>query len=277
MGKLMAMAAPIVMGVIGKHIKNKALDAVGLGNFLGSQKASLGSAMPSQLTSQLGFGNLLGNVTGAGKAAAGAVGDAAGAAAGAAGNAGRAAAGAAGDAGRAAAGAAGDAASGIGGILKLLLPLIIIGGLAYWVLMAGDAAGKLADGAGDMAGKAGDMAKGAMGGFEMPSFDGVDFPQGFDINGVKDQFSGISEGLGSVTMENAGDLKSKIEGLTGSIDGMGIGDLTGPAKSATGGMIGSFVKTLQGFLTGGGVDGGIMDMLKPAIEALIGKLNPFSG
>ena len=72
MGKLMAMAAPIVMGVIGKHIKNKALDAVGLGNFLGSQKSSLGAAMPSALTSQLGFGNLLGNVAGAGKAAAGA-------------------------------------------------------------------------------------------------------------------------------------------------------------------------------------------------------------
>ena len=135
MGKLMAMAAPIVMGVIGKHIKNKALDAVGLGNFLGSQKASLGSAMPSALTSQLGFGNLLGNVTGAASSAAGAVGGAASSAAGAvggaassaagaAGNAGRAAAGAAGDAGRAAAGAANDAASGIGGILKLLLPLL---------------------------------------------------------------------------------------------------------------------------------------------------------
>jgi len=30
-GKLLMMAAPIVMGVIGKHVKNKALDAVGLG------------------------------------------------------------------------------------------------------------------------------------------------------------------------------------------------------------------------------------------------------
>ena len=296
MGKLMAMAAPIVMGVIGKHIKNKALDAVGLGSFLGEQKSHLGSAMPSALTSQLGFGNLLGNVAGAGKAAAGAVGDAAGAAAGAAGNAGRAAAGAAGDAGRAAAGAAGDAASGIGGLLKLLLPLILIGAAIWFALpyitgaankagevvgdgvsAVGDGVGDMAGKAGEMAGKAGDMAKGAMGGFELPSFDGVDFPEGFDIGGVKDQFSGISKGLGSVTMENAGDLKSKIEGLTGSIDGMGIGDLTGPAKAATGGMIGSFVKTLQGFLSGGGVDGGIMDMLKPAIEALIGKLNPFSG
>jgi len=70
-GSLLKMVAPIIMAVVGKHIKNKALDAVGLGSFLGEQKKSLGF-MPSQLTEGLGFGNLLGNVSDQGKAAVGA-------------------------------------------------------------------------------------------------------------------------------------------------------------------------------------------------------------
>ena len=62
-GKLLMMAAPVIMGVIGRHIKSKALDAVGLKGLLGGQKKHVAAALPSGLGQQLGFGNLLGNAT----------------------------------------------------------------------------------------------------------------------------------------------------------------------------------------------------------------------
>ena len=54
---LMSMAAPMVMGLVGRYVKNKALDAVGLGSFLGGQKNSIMSALPSGMDKILGFAN----------------------------------------------------------------------------------------------------------------------------------------------------------------------------------------------------------------------------
>ena len=54
---IMSMAAPMVMGMLGKYVKNKALDAVGLGKFLGSQSPHVASALPAGMGSLLGFGN----------------------------------------------------------------------------------------------------------------------------------------------------------------------------------------------------------------------------
>jgi len=291
-GKLLMMAAPIVMGVIGRHVKNKALDAVGLGNLLGSQGSSLSGFMPSSLTSDLGFGNLLGkagNVVGGAVDsvgnAAGAVGNAAGNVAGSVGNAAGNVAGsvgnAAGGASRMAGDAAGAAANAGGSALKWILPLGLLAVAALFLgpmiynMMTQSTPPIDTDAISDTVAGAADTVTGAMPSFEMPSFDGVDFPEGFDISGVKDQFTGITDGLKGVTMENAGDLKTKIEGLSGAVGNMGLGDLTGPAKTATGGMIGGFIETLKGAM--GGMEGGILDMLKPAIEALIQKLNPFAG
>lgn len=154
MGTLMKMLAPIVMGVIGRHIKSKAMDAVGLGSFLGEQKSSLGF-MPSSLTDGLGFGNLLGNVGDAGKAAlggvTGAVGNVAGAASGAVGNVAGAASGAMGNVAGAASGAmenvAGAASGAIGNVT----------GAASGAVGAASDFGKSA------VGSAGDMGKAALG------------------------------------------------------------------------------------------------------------------
>lgn len=55
---LLKMAAPFLMSMIGRHIKNKALDAVGLGKWLGTQKQSVKSSMPGGLLSSLGSGFL---------------------------------------------------------------------------------------------------------------------------------------------------------------------------------------------------------------------------
>lgn len=301
MGSLMKLAAPIVMGVVGRHVKNKALDAVGLGSLLGSQKSFLSSSMPSALTSSLGFSDMFGGATDAVKGAGSAVAGAGSAVAGAAGDAGRAVTGAAGDAGRAVTGAAGDVGKAGGSMLKFLFPLILLAALAYlaWTFlapglnkageMAGDAAGAVSGAAGDVAGgvseaaggvagavtgAAGDMAgkvKDAAG--NVMNIGDVDWG-GFDMQGLSGQFSGITDGFQNVTADNAGGLASKIQELTGSIDGLGLDNLTGTAQTASKGVIGQFIQTITDSL-GGITDGGILETLKPAVEALIAKLNPF--
>lgn len=258
-GSAMKMLAPIVMGVIGKHIKDKALDAVGLGSFLGEQKKSLGF-MPSQLTDGLGLGNLLSNATGAAENVAGAASDAVGNVAGAAG-----------DAGKAAMGAAGDAAEGGFNMLKLLLPLILLAALAFGAFkMFGGAAD---DGASLVANAIGDL--------KIP---GVEIPEGTDfgsfgasgLKGLNDRLTGITEGLKGVNAENLPALTDKITGLTNVVDNMGLADLPESGKGIVGTMIGKFVDTVKAAVDGIS-DEGILGKLKPAVDALIDKLHSAIG
>ncbi len=55
---LLGLAGPLIMGFLGRKIKNEGLNASGLANFLGGQKSSIMSALPS------GMGNLLGFASG---------------------------------------------------------------------------------------------------------------------------------------------------------------------------------------------------------------------
>lgn len=286
MSMLMKMVAPIVMGVVAKHVKNKALDAVGLGSFLGEQKKSLGSFMPASLTEGLGFGNLLGNVSGAASGAVGAASDAVGNVTGAAGDAMGKVAGAAGDAGKAVSGAAGDAAAAGGGLLKLLLPLILLGALIFgawqlWPMLtgAGDAAKKGAAGLVD-------GAKKGMDGM-MPEIPGMDMSgvEGFDFGSLGDAGPGLTKGFGDITSgfaglkeggeEGAKSLAEKITGFTGSIDGMGLDKLEGAGKSSAQGLIGKFMETITGLM--GGQSDGIKGILQPVIDTLKNKFSSILG
>lgn len=198
---LIKMAAPFLMSVVGKYVKNKALDATGFSKFLGTQKSVVKSAMPAGLLSSLGAGflgkgfdavsGLAGGAKDVATGAAGAVGDAGkkivGGATGAVGSA----ANMAGGAGRKVVGGASDAVGNVanagkaagGGLMKFLIPLILIlAALGVWksgilgkaasatTEMASDAAGAVGDVAGgavdavgDAASKAGDMAGDAAG------------------------------------------------------------------------------------------------------------------
>ena len=287
MGTLMKLVAPIVMGVVAKHVKAKALDAVGLGSFLGSQKKSLGF-MPASLTSDLGVGNLLGNVTGAagnaGKAVGGAVSGAASNVGGAVSGAASSVGGAASSAGRGAANAAGDAASAGGGLIKLLLPLLLLGALIFgaWKLLP-----MLTGAAGDAANKAGSMVEGAkegMAGMKIPGMD-MGSIEGFDMDSLGDAgpqltkgFGEISSGfseLGTTGEEGANALAEKISGFTDSIDGMGLDKLEGIGKTSATGLIGKFLETIKGLM--GGQSEGIQGILQPAIDGLKAKLGPLAG
>ncbi len=101
----------------------------------------------------------------------------------------------------------------------------------------------------------------------------VDFGD-FDMKGLQGKFTGIADGFKDVTADNVDGLTSKISDLSGSLDGMGIDKLTGPAKTAAGTVMSKFGDTIKAAL-GGISDEGILGKLKPVVDALMEKLNAF--
>ncbi len=168
---LMKMAAPFLMGIIGKQASGKGLGF--LTDMLMGQKEHVAAAMPSGMGDLLGLGSLLGGAkevlgsvtgaaTGAVSGAAGLAGDAASGVSNIAGNAASAVTGAAGNV----AGVAGDAAKAGLGWIKWALPLLLIGALAWWLIFGQspkDAMGDASNAIENVASKTGDMAKGAAG------------------------------------------------------------------------------------------------------------------
>jgi len=138
---LMSMAAPLVMSMLGRYVKNKALDASGLSSFLGTQRKHVAAALPAGMGKILGFdaGNVRSKVGSTVTNAA---------------NTGRA--------------AVAETANTGGGILSKILPLALIAllaGGAYWFFTGNSATGALSDatsgiteGATNLADKAGDLA-----------------------------------------------------------------------------------------------------------------------
>ena len=173
---LIKMAAPFLMSMVGRHIKNKALDAVGLGKFLGGQRQHVKSSMPSGLLSSLGAGflgkgasavsGIAGDGMDAGKKLVGNAGDAAGRVVGGAADAGKKVVGGAANVVGGAANTVGNVATKSGGgLMKWLLPLLfILGALGVWQSGILNKAGDVAKGAAEKtANVAGDAAKGAAG------------------------------------------------------------------------------------------------------------------
>lgn len=99
----------------------------------------------------------------------------------------------------------------------------------------------------------------------------IDFGD-FDMKGVQEKFTGITDGFKDVTADNVDGLTSKISDLTGSMDGMGMDKLTGPAKTFVGSAVekfGAAVKTAMEGIS----DEGILGKLKPVVDALMEKIN----
>jgi outer membrane protein OmpA-like peptidoglycan-associated protein len=153
---LLQMVAPLVMGVLAKHVSSNNINAGGLQSLLQGQQAGLASALDPRLGSLLGMAGLASSVLGAGAAK---VSDAVGAATGAMGAA-------TGALGAAASGALGSASGALGGAANTASGAL---GAATGALgAAGSAAsGALAGGVGRAAGAAGALggaASGALGG-----------------------------------------------------------------------------------------------------------------
>jgi len=298
-GKLMAMAAPILMGVIGKYVKSKALNAVGLGSLLGEQKQHLGGLLPSSLTSNLGFGNLLSGATDAASnvagAAAGAASNVAGAASDAASNVAGAASNVASNVGSAASnvagaatGAAGDAVNTGGGLLKKLIPLAILAAVLFglWHFVGA----RLLGGAGDAVNNgvstvtngvegATDGLKGMVGGMKIPGFD----MEGLDLSALGEQkealmgpIGEITEGFGGLATggeEAANGLAAKIGGFGTALEGMGISDMGETQKGVVGGILGQFTGVIEGMMAK--VPGPLQGIVQPAVDKLMETIGGF--
>ncbi len=147
---LMNLLAPIVMGMIGKQVSSNGLNAGGLMKMLMGQKDHVASALPAGMGSILGFADMKNSVTETVSSAA------------------TRTASAARDTVRETANTATEAASTGGSWLRWALPIVAIGGLAFWLFTRGGAdkvAGTMKDGAGTVVngakGAAGAMADGA--------------------------------------------------------------------------------------------------------------------
>ena len=247
-GKLLTMAAPILMGVVGRHVKNKALDAVGLGNLLGSQGPHVAAALPNSLTNDLGFGKFVPSTGGAAGTARSTTAPVS----------------------NAARNTADSAKSGGGGLLKLLIPLALLAAAAIFLLP------KIMSGGADKTKETLNAGAGEVEG--MKKFDVSSMP-GFDALGetgtkLNESMSGITSGLKDVsTEEGANGLAEKISGFTGQIDGMGLDNLQGPAKTAASGVIGKFIETVKSLI--GGKSDAIKGILEPVIGPLMEKLSAF--
>ncbi len=315
-GKLMSLAGPMLMGVIGRYVKNKALNAVGLGSLLGDQGSYLGNYMPAGLANNLGIGSFLGNAGNTVTNAANSVGNAASGAVGSVGNA-------ASSAGRAASNTAGQAADAGGGLLKALLPLALLAAIGWglWqfvlspmmngqnpVAAVGDgisdaasavgdgvsgAAGAVGDGVsgavgavGDAAGAVGDGVAGAVGGIEMPKLElpGMDL-SGFDMSALGANGPKLTQGMTDISNGFQGLATGGEEaanGLVGKITGFGdtLGDMNiGSMEGPAKTAATGILGQFSGVLEGllSKVPESLQGIVRPAVEGLIEKISGFAG
>ena len=101
----------------------------------------------------------------------------------------------------------------------------------------------------------------------------IDFGD-FDMTGLQEKFTGITDGFKDVSADSVDGLTSKITDLSGSIEGMGIDKLSGPAKTAASGVISKFADAIKTAMEGIS-DDGILSKLKPVVDALMEKINAF--
>lgn len=133
--------------------------------------------------------------------------------------------------------------------------------LGLMVAFAGcDSAKKAAEDAKDKAADMADMAD-------------IDFGD-FDMKGLQSKFSAITDGFKDVTADNVDGLTSKITDLGGSLEGLGIDKLPGPAKDFAMNAIKKFGESITTAM-GGISDEGILGKLKPVVDMLMEKMKAF--
>jgi len=289
-GKLMSLAGPMLMGIIGRYVKDKALNAVGLGSLLGDQRSHLGNYMPAGLTSSLGLNSYLDGVGDTAQATANKVGSTVN------------------NAGRATANAANQAADTGGGLMKMLLPLVLLAAIAWglWQFVlspmmnganpvdgisktvgdAGEAVGEGVSATGDAindgVGAVGDGISGAVGGLKMPGMDleGINMDALGDTgpkltSGIKDIQSGFQNVVSENSEEAANGLVGTIDGFKDSLGDMNIGEMAAPAKSSATNLLGQFSGALEGLMEK--VPEALRSIIRPAVDGLIEKISSFAG
>ena len=266
-GKLLTMAAPILLGVISRQMKSSSMDAAGLGSMLSDQKQHLGNYLPAGMGSELGLGNLTSSLTSSSTPTPTSSTPVS----------------------QPSPQASAPSGSGGGGgsIAKILIPLLLLGALAYGVMkFAGSRDGGAEDAMQEEVPELNLDLDGATPNIDLggavPNMDldlgGIDFgaiggEAGEKLKNLQGQFSGIASGFqGLATEDGANDLKGKIEGLTGSVGDLGLSDMSGVAKTSASTMVGKFVGVIQGMVEK--VENPTLKgIIQPAVDGLLNKLN----
>lgn len=234
-GKLLKLAAPIIMGVVAKYVKSKALDAAGLGTLMGEQKSHLKNAMPVSLTSSLGLEKLLDNTTESAQNAPQQQ-------------------------------VAGNTAASSNPAMKILLPIVLLGALAllgYTIMTGGFDLGNEIPPAKSLDG--GSSTK-------MSSETESDADSNeFDLSALQNQFTTITDSFKDVTNDNVSAAATNMTALIDSLDSMGLEKLTGDAKESVGAAISKFIESVKTYLDEI-TDARISGILRPVANAMIEKL-----
>ena len=251
-GKLLTMAAPILMGVVSRQMKSGSMDVAGLSSMLSDQKQHLGNYLPQGMGSELGLGNLTsGSAPTRTSQPPTPVPQS-------------------------------SAPSGGGSLAKILIALLVLGALAYAVFqfandqddgykeaMEEDVPELNIEGDFDLDVDAAGIEPNA-GGID---FDAIGGEAGEKLRGLQGQFDGIANGFTGLTDETgANDLKDKIQGLTGSVGDLGLSDMSGVAKTYASTMVGQFVELIQS-MADNVQNPTLKGILQPAVNALVTKMN----
>jgi hypothetical protein len=240
---LLAMLAPVVMGVIGKQIAGPNLNAGNLTSLLANQKDNIAAALPSGFANLLGGTGLLESVGGAARAATAAGGDAA-----------RTAASAAYAVGNAGQRAASATASGIPQWLYWLIPALAAAALLFYLF------GRPAEQVVQRTAPA------------VPSL----MVSGLDVGKqVVDSISSLRTTLGGITdAASAQAALPKLREVTaqvGKVSGL-VGQLTADQRKILAEIVNPLMPTMNQLFDKVLAIPGVTEILKPAIDALKANL-----
>jgi len=260
-GKLLTMAAPILMGVVSRQLKSNSMDVAGFTSMLSDQKQHLGNYLPSGMGSELGLGDLNINTAAAPSQPSQPTPQAT----------------------TTSTPAQTSQSSGGGSIFKILIPLLLLGALAYAAIQFMSSKDGGAEEA--MQEETPDIEVSIDGDFDLDStpkamdleFTGIDFSAiggdaGEKLKGLQGQFTGIADGFKGLTDEaGASALVGQLEGLTGSVGDLGLSDMSGIAKTSASTMVAKFAEIVQSFVAN--VENPTLKaIVQPAVEALVSKL-----
>lgn len=235
---MLALLAPLVMSFLGKQKRSMGLDASGLSSLLMSQKDSVAESLPAGMSSALGLGSL-----GIQEPAP-------------------------------AAPAPQPQAQGGGGMLKLLIPLVVIGAIGFLAYKMIGPAGEAVQDAGEA------VANVDLGDVDMGEVDlGVSVPDvtmpGADMTSqLTGVFDSYRETLTGVTDEaSATAALPKLEEFNEKLGGMTemAGKLPEVARTALGGKVSGLLEPLQGIIDKLYQIPGVQAILEPVVNGMMEK------
>jgi len=225
---LAGLMAPAALGALQSQAAEQNLDANGLASFLSDQAQNIGDAVPADFAQQVSGLGLLDAVPTARPTAA-------------------------------AAAPAPAAPAKSGGLLKWLLPLIVIAGLAWYFLSGNDAMDK-----------AGEMMEG-----QGLSIDGTDIGGTFTtaVDGLKETVGGITDAASAeAAVPQLNDFNGTLDTLGGLKD-----KLPEAGQTAFGGIVGTAMEQLKPMIEGAIETSGAGGILQPIADTMFEKLGGLAG